>query len=81
MNSTRAPRHLHRAWWGSVALTFLLALILTFFAHPAKAFTEDQGHNLHLVPVVRRQRLRVRPKRRARHDYQRRSNHGRGSVR
>ena len=46
MNSARAPRHLHRAWRSSVALTFLLAFILTFFAHPAKAFTEDQGHNL-----------------------------------
>ena len=46
MNSTSTPRRLHRAWRGSVALTFLLALILTFFAHPAKAFTEVQGHNL-----------------------------------
>lgn len=50
MNSTSTPRRLHRAWRGSVALTFLLALILTFFAHPAKAFTEDQGHNLKAKP-------------------------------
>lgn len=44
MNSTSAPRRLHRAWRGSVALAFLLALILTFFAYPASAFTDSEGH-------------------------------------
>ena len=44
MTSVRASRRLHRVWRGSVAFAFLLALILTFFAHPASAFTDSEGH-------------------------------------